>query len=98
MLDAATEQRAKLSRECEMRKEMLRANISHAKKTGKHLNEIELAEQKRTTHLLKRAVELQRENELEVQLANSLILATKCQAIRDAQVIISMIIIRFYLF
>lgn len=85
ILEAEQEKRNKLAGESELRKHQLR--LAQTKSTkNKNLNDVEMAEYKRTSHLLKRANDLKHENELDVQTANSLILATKCQAIRDAQI------------
>lgn len=41
---------------------------------------------RKATHLLARAHELRQEQEDEIKKCNALILATKCHAIRDAQI------------
>ncbi|XP_054276376.1 cilia- and flagella-associated protein 45-like [Macrosteles quadrilineatus] len=53
---------------------------------GSRLTEVEEEAARKAQHLLARAHELRQEQEDEVKRCNALILATKCHAIRDAQV------------
>lgn len=48
--------------------------------------QVEAAAKAKNEYLLKRANELRKEQEVDVKKANGVILATKCRAIRNAQI------------
>lgn len=64
------------------------------KKEGR-MNEIEEEARQRTMHLLERANKLKLEQEDEIKKCNKIILETKCRAIRDAQVILFILLFIF---
>ncbi|KAL5237785.1 hypothetical protein ACI65C_005195 [Semiaphis heraclei] len=75
----------RLKAESEARKEQLqKLNMFHTK--GPKLAQLDEEANKKTNYLLNRAYELRQEQEYEIKQCNSLILSTKCHAIRCAQI------------
>uniref|UniRef100_A0A1B6I1U4 Cilia- and flagella-associated protein 45 n=1 Tax=Homalodisca liturata TaxID=320908 RepID=A0A1B6I1U4_9HEMI len=90
------EERLKLAAEAKAEKERKAMESALRKKElqdcdkiieyGAKLSEVEEEAARKAQHLLARAHELRQEQEDEIKKCNALILATKCHAIRDAQV------------
>ncbi|XP_044013899.1 cilia- and flagella-associated protein 45, partial [Aphidius gifuensis] len=83
------EKKKKLYEECMKRKEEIRKMDFNKINNNKLNNKIDLLEddiRQKKLHILERANDLKLEQEEEIQICNKLILATKCRAIRDAQV------------
>ncbi|XP_039287786.1 cilia- and flagella-associated protein 45 [Nilaparvata lugens] len=81
----AKEQKNQEMTECANRKKELQS-FDVAREHGLRLSELEEEAERRNNHLLARAYELRQEQEDEIKKCNTLILSTKCHAIRDAQV------------
>ncbi|XP_068894939.1 cilia- and flagella-associated protein 45-like [Tenebrio molitor] len=87
MLDEAEQKKNKLQQESEKRKEFLQSVQAKQKaKLGTKLNDVERAAKASTLYLLKRSFDLMQEQDNRVKRANGVILATKCRAIRNAQI------------
>lgn len=88
LIEDAKKEKARLEEESTARKKLLQ---QFAQKGGAgmppRLSALEREARDKANYLLKRAWELKKEEDDEVKKANSLILQTKCQAIRDAQII-----------
>ncbi|KAI5699135.1 hypothetical protein M8J77_001168 [Diaphorina citri] len=81
------EEKERRARESEARKQSLEQCARRCKTAGTGRDKIQMAEEfQRDNLLISRAIELQREREDEMKLCNSLLLMSKCQTIRDAQV------------
>lgn len=78
-------ERERLAEESKQRKAKFRELDDNARKKSAKLTQLEQEAKEKANYLLQRAWELRLEQEDEVKAANSLILKTKCQAIRDAQ-------------
>ncbi|XP_018318651.1 cilia- and flagella-associated protein 45-like [Agrilus planipennis] len=86
MIEEAERKKIQLQDECEERRQMLKkAQLEQKPKPGSTLNQAEDEATKKSLYLLQRAFELRQEQEDEVKAANSIILASKCLAIRQAQ-------------
>lgn len=84
--EEARQERARLEAESAARKKYLQSfDQKGGTAMGVRLTEMEREARDKANYLLKRAWELKKEDEDDVKAANSLILKTKCQAIRDAQ-------------
>lgn len=83
-IDVAKE-RKRLLEASQKRKERFQQLDAQAKRKSAKLTELEQEAKEKANYLLRRAWELRMEQEDDVKAANSLILKTKCQAIRDAQ-------------
>lgn len=84
------EKKKKLYEECMKRKEDIKIMDFKKINNNKLNNKIDILEdeiRQKKMHILERANDLKLEQEEEIQICNKLILATKCRAIRDAQVI-----------
>lgn len=76
-----------LQNESEERKAALKkARVIQKNIAGSKLSEVEEEAAKKSQYLLERAKQLRQEQEEPVKQLNTLILATKCMAIRDAQI------------
>ncbi|XP_003243991.1 cilia- and flagella-associated protein 45-like [Acyrthosiphon pisum] len=75
----------RLKAESEARKEYLQ-KFNMFKTKGPKLAQLDEEANKKTNYLLNRAYELRQEQEYEIKQCNSLILSTKCHAIRCAQI------------
>ncbi|KAE9525211.1 hypothetical protein AGLY_014396 [Aphis glycines] len=76
----------RLKAESEARKEHLQKFNMLTKTKGPKLAKLDEEANKKTNYLLNRAYELRQEQEYEIKQCNSLILSTKCHAIRCAQI------------
>ncbi|RZF40903.1 hypothetical protein LSTR_LSTR015059 [Laodelphax striatellus] len=81
----AKEQKLQEMTESARRKKELQS-FDVVREQGLRLSELEEEAERRNNHLLARAYELRQEQEDEIKKCNTLILSTKCHAIRDAQV------------
>ncbi|RZC35120.1 Trichoplein domain containing protein [Asbolus verrucosus] len=87
MLEEAEQKKNQLQLESEQRKEMLRkAQASQKAKIGSKLSEVERQAKAKNLYLLQRSFDLLQEQDNRVKRANGVILATKCRAIRNAQI------------
>jgi len=78
-------EREKLTEESRKRKEKFKEIDERSANSSKKMSQFEEEAKEKANYLLQRAWELRMEQEDDVKAANSLILKTKCQAIRDAQ-------------
>lgn len=86
MYEESEKEKIRLAEESLARKKHLQQfDVKGGVTAGAKLTDMEREAKDKANYLLKRAWELKKEDEDEVKLANSLILKTKCQAIRDAQ-------------
>ncbi|KAF7273556.1 cilia- and flagella-associated protein 45-like [Rhynchophorus ferrugineus] len=87
MLDEAERQKNQLVMESTIRKEnLLRIQKPQKKGPGSKLDSVESEAAKKNLYLLQRSQELIIEQDERVKQANGIILATKCRAIRNAQI------------
>lgn len=87
MLEEAEQQKNLLMNESEMRKEKLKSIQDRQKaKIGTKLSDVERAAKAKNMYLLQRSFDLIQEQDNRVKRANGVILATKCRAIRNAQI------------
>ncbi|XP_030753396.1 cilia- and flagella-associated protein 45-like [Sitophilus oryzae] len=87
MLDEAEEEKNRAVMESTARKEeLLRIQMPQKKGTGSKLESVESEAAKKNLYLLQRSQELIIEQDERVKQANGMILATKCRAIRNAQI------------
>lgn len=87
MLDEAEQKKNQLQKESEQRKEfMQKVQAKQTAKVGTKLNDVEKAAKSKNLYLLKRSFDLIQEQDNRVKRANGVILATKCRAIRNAQI------------
>ncbi|KAL1513274.1 hypothetical protein ABEB36_002701 [Hypothenemus hampei] len=87
VLEEAEQQKNKLIMESEQRKEaLLKMQKSTKNQPGSKLESIESEVAKKNLYLLRRSKELMIEQDERVRKANGIILATKCRAIRNAQI------------
>ncbi|EFA06544.2 cilia- and flagella-associated protein 45 isoform X1 [Tribolium castaneum] len=87
MLDEAEQKKNALQRESEKRKEFLqKVQKKQTAKPGTTLSDVEREAKSRNMYLLKRSFDLMQEQDNRVKRANGVILATKCRAIRNAQI------------
>lgn len=88
MIEEAERKKFQLISESEKRKEALqRAALEQKAKQGSKLAVVETEAAIKNQYVLQRAFELRQEQEDEIKNANGLILATKCLAIRQAQIL-----------
>lgn len=81
------EEKERLTKESVERKEAIRRmDIRKRREKDPRTREIEEEARRKMMHILERAHNMRLEQEEEIQKCNRLILATKCRAIRDAQV------------
>lgn len=86
-IKTAEKDKERLTRESIERKEAIRRmDLKKKREKDPRTKEIEEEARKKVMHILERAHNMRLEQEEEVQKCNRLILATKCRAIRDAQV------------
>ncbi|KAG7209020.1 hypothetical protein KM043_015186 [Ampulex compressa] len=86
-LAAAARENERSMKECMERKEAFRRiDVEKSREKKTKLSEVQEEARSRTMHVLERAENMKLEEEEEMQICNRLILATKCRAIRDAQV------------
>ncbi|KAL0104836.1 hypothetical protein PUN28_016466 [Cardiocondyla obscurior] len=87
--EVAEKERERLMKESLARKEAIRMMDMKKKNREKdpRTREIEEEVRKRTMYILERAYNMRLEQEEEIQKCNRIILATKCRAIRDAQIV-----------
>ncbi|XP_050528845.1 cilia- and flagella-associated protein 45 isoform X2 [Daktulosphaira vitifoliae] len=78
-------EREKLETESAARKKRLQ-NYDNLRTKGKKLAELDDEANKKANYLLARAQQLRQDQEDEIKCCNSLILSTKCHAIRNAQI------------
>lgn len=81
------EEKERLMKESVERKEAIRRmDLKKIREKDPRTKDIEEEARKKMMHILERADDMRLEQEEEIQKCNRLILATKCRAIRDAQV------------
>ncbi|GJQ82707.1 hypothetical protein Trydic_g19718 [Trypoxylus dichotomus] len=87
LMENAQQERLKLQEESQKRKEaLMKAQQHQAVMQGSKLGKVEDDATAKNLYLLQRAYDLRQEQEEEVKNVNSLILATKCMLIREAQI------------
>lgn len=87
MLDEAEQQKNKQMIESEMRKEKLKSVQDRQKpKINTKLSDVEREAKSKNMYILRRSFDLIQEQDNRVKRANGVILATKCRAIRNAQI------------
>ncbi|XP_045467627.1 cilia- and flagella-associated protein 45-like [Harmonia axyridis] len=87
MIEEMERKKREEMRASEMRKEDLaKAQVHQDPHVGSKLDNVELDAQKKSEYLLERSHELLNEQDDRVKVANCIILATKCRAIRNAQI------------
>ncbi|KAJ3648364.1 hypothetical protein Zmor_020174 [Zophobas morio] len=87
MLDEAEQKKNALLRESEKRKQQLqKVQAQQQSKVGSTLSEAERTAKSKSKYLLKRSFDLIQEQDNRVKRVNGVILATKCRAIRNAQI------------
>jgi len=85
--ETAQKERERLMKESMERKEAIRRmDIRRKRDKDPKIMEIEEAARRKMMYILERAHNMRLEQEEEIQKCNQLIMATKCRAIRDAQV------------
>lgn len=88
MIEEAERKKLQLQEDSQRRKEILqKAQLEQKAKQGSKLGDAETEAAQKNQYVLQRAFELRQEQEDEIKNANGLILATKCLAIREAQII-----------
>jgi len=85
--EMAEKEKERLMKESMERKEAIRRmDIRRKREKDPKTMEIEEAARRKMMYILERAHNMRLEQEEEIQKCNQLIMATKCRAIRDAQV------------
>ncbi|EGI60284.1 PREDICTED: protein CFAP45, mitochondrial-like [Acromyrmex echinatior] len=86
-VETAEKEKERLMKESLARKEAIRVmDLKKDREKDPRTREIEEEAKKRTMHILERAYNMRLDQEEEIQKCNRFILATKCRAIRDAQI------------
>ncbi|XP_065171625.1 cilia- and flagella-associated protein 45-like [Atheta coriaria] len=86
LLKEAEQRKKQQHVDSDKRKELLRKLHNKAPEKGSILDEAEMEATKKNQYMLQRARELRQEQEDEVKTLNGIILASKCLAIREAQI------------
>lgn len=91
-IEMVEKEKERLTKESIKRKEAIRKmDTKKRREKNSRTRKIEEEARKKMVHILERAHNMRLEQEEEIQKCNRFILATKCQAIRDAQVIVNSI-------